>query len=47
MTTWPDQNSAANRRAADTTDATVFSYAKRIADHEVLHFEQLRRTLEP
>lgn len=28
-------------------DATVVGYAKRIADHEVLHLGQLRRTLEP
>lgn len=28
-------------------DAPVFSYAKRMADHEVLHLGQLRRTLEP
>ncbi|MEQ1891271.1 MAG: DinB family protein [Planctomycetota bacterium] len=26
-------------------DATVLSYARRIADHEVQHLEQLRRTL--
>jgi len=26
-------------------DATVLSYAKRIADHEVRHLDQLRRTL--
>lgn len=27
-------------------DATVLSYAKRIADHEAQHLDQLRRTLE-
>ncbi|MFN8546593.1 MAG: DinB family protein [Candidatus Eisenbacteria bacterium] len=27
-------------------DATVLLYAKRIADHEVHHFDQLRRTLQ-
>jgi hypothetical protein len=26
-------------------DATVLDYAKRIADHEARHFDQLRRTL--
>ncbi len=26
-------------------DATVLSYAKRIADHELQHLDQLRRTL--
>lgn len=28
-------------------EATVFSYAKRIAEHEVQHLGQLQRTLEP